>query len=66
LVARQPGIADIAEPARVEALFQSSGKQVGFACWTLLFYALWHRAHILGLPSDGDVFECLAETGRGG
>ena len=47
------------------ALFQATGKQVGFAAWTLLFYALWHRAHALGLPSDGDAFECLAATPRG-
>jgi asparagine synthase (glutamine-hydrolysing) len=65
LVAHQPGIAEIAEPGRVEALFQASGKRVGFACWTLLFYALWHRAHALRLPSDGDAFECLAATARG-
>jgi asparagine synthase (glutamine-hydrolysing) len=65
LVARQPGIAEIAEPAKVEALFQASGKQVGFAAWTLLFYALWHRAHALGLPADGDAFDCLAATARG-
>ncbi|MBV8166478.1 MAG: asparagine synthase (glutamine-hydrolyzing) [Alphaproteobacteria bacterium] len=65
LVARQPGIAEIADPARVEALFQATGKQVGFAAWTLLFYALWHRAHALGLPSDGDAFDCLAATPRG-
>ena len=32
----------------------------GFACWKLLFYALWHRRHILGLPPAGDVFETLA------
>ena len=32
----------------------------GFAAWQLLFYALWHRRHILGLPPAGDVFETLA------
>jgi asparagine synthase (glutamine-hydrolysing) len=32
----------------------------GFAAWKLLFYALWHRRHILGLPPAGDVFETLA------
>ncbi len=26
---------------------------------TLLFYALWHRRHIDGVPADGDVFETL-------
>jgi asparagine synthase (glutamine-hydrolysing) len=61
LVAAQPGVAEIAEPARVTALFRrSNGRRHGFAAWTLLFYALWHRAHILGLAPAGDVFETLA------
>jgi asparagine synthase (glutamine-hydrolysing) len=61
LVARQPGVAEIAHPEKVEALFRNSdGRRHGFAAWTLLFYALWHRAHILGLPPVGDVFETLA------
>lgn len=61
LVAAQPGIAEIAEPGHVAALFRrSNGRRHGFAAWTLLFYALWHRAHILGLAPAGDVFETLA------
>ncbi|MDP6690320.1 MAG: asparagine synthase (glutamine-hydrolyzing) [Alphaproteobacteria bacterium] len=62
LVARQPGIDAIARPDKVEALFQNGGKRQGFACWTLLFYALWHRRHILGAAPQGDVFETLAAT----
>ena len=65
LVARQPAIAALCRPGRVEALFQASGKHVGLATWTLLFYALWHRTHVLGLPNGGDAFDCLAETVRG-
>ncbi len=61
LVAAQPGIAEIAHPEKVRALFrQSNARRHGFAAWTLLFYALWHRAHILGLPPTGDVFEALS------
>ncbi len=62
LVAAQPGVAEMAEPGKVEALFRSgqTGWPGGFAAWTLLFYALWHRRHILGLPPSGDVFETLA------
>jgi asparagine synthase (glutamine-hydrolysing) len=60
LVAAQPGVAEIAAPDRVAALFRSTGRHEGFAAWTLLFYALWHRAHIEGLPMDGTVFEVLA------
>jgi asparagine synthase (glutamine-hydrolysing) len=61
LVAAQPGVSEIAFPDRVEALFRSAGgKRLGMAAWLLLFYALWHRAHIEHLPVDGDVFEVLS------
>ena len=61
LVAAQPGVAEIADPGRVAALFRAaSGRHEGFAAWTLLFYALWHRTHILGQAPQGDVFETLA------
>ncbi len=61
LVARQPGVAAIAKPDRVEALFRAaSGKREGFAAWHLLFYALWHARHIEGRDVSGDVFATLA------
>jgi asparagine synthase (glutamine-hydrolysing) len=61
LVAAQPGIAEIAEPGGVEALFrEANNRRHGFGAWVLLFYALWHRAHIQNLPPTGDVFETLA------
>ncbi len=60
LVAAQSGVAAIAEPDRVAALFRNAGgRREGRAAWTLLFYALWHRAHIEALPMDGDVWEAL-------
>ena len=62
LVAHQAGVLEIASPEKVQALFRSgktSGAH-GHAAWTLLFYALWHRTHIVGLPPEGDVFETLA------
>jgi len=60
LVAAQPGVAEIAAPEKVIALFRhAEGRHEGFAAWTLLFYALWHRAHIEARPTDGDVFEVL-------
>jgi asparagine synthase (glutamine-hydrolysing) len=62
LVAAQPGVAEIADPAKVIALFGGiTERRDGFAAWKLLFYALWHRRHILGLPPSGDVFETLAQ-----
>jgi asparagine synthase (glutamine-hydrolysing) len=61
LVAAQPGVAEIADPAKVRALFSDiRRRRHGFAAWKLLFYALWHRRHIMGLPPVGDVFETLA------
>ena len=61
LVAAQPGVAEIAAPARVVALFrEAAGRRHGFAAWTLLFYALWHRAHIEGQDVSGDTFDVLA------
>jgi asparagine synthase (glutamine-hydrolysing) len=61
LVAKAPGIQEIADPAKVERLFLAEGKHQRFASWVLLFYALWHRAHILGKAPDGDIFHCLSE-----
>ena len=61
LVAAQPGIAEIADPEKVIALFGNIRRwRHGFAAWKLLFYALWHRRHILALPPAGDVFETLS------
>jgi asparagine synthase (glutamine-hydrolysing) len=62
LVAAQPGVAEIADPARVRGLFaRIDDARDGFAAWKLLFYALWHRRHIIGLPPAGDVFETLSQ-----
>ncbi|HEY4249958.1 MAG TPA: asparagine synthase (glutamine-hydrolyzing) [Roseomonas sp.] len=63
LVAAQPGVAEIARPDRVQALFRAAaGKKEGFAAWHLLFHALWHRRHVEGRGMlAGDVFEVLAE-----
>ncbi len=60
LVAAQPGVAELAKREAVVRLFASTDKHAGFAAWTLLFYALWHRRHIQGRPTQGNVFECLA------
>jgi len=67
LVAAQPGIAEICKPQAVERLFSAlSGKREGFAAWTLLFYALWHRRHILDRPVIGDAFACLEDSAGAG
>ena len=61
LVAAQAGVAAIAAPDRVAALFRNAaGRRERHAAWTLLFYALWHRTHIEGRLPAGDVFETLS------
>ena len=60
LVARQEGIAEICEPRNVESLFRNVTARSGHAAWTMLFYALWHRRHMLGHMPAGDVFETLS------
>ncbi|HWK45899.1 MAG TPA: asparagine synthase (glutamine-hydrolyzing) [Stellaceae bacterium] len=60
LVARQPGIREICHPEMVERLFaHANDKHAGFAAWTLLFYALWHRRHVEGRQPEGDVMASL-------
>ena len=61
LVARQPGITAVCKPDRVAALFESPHRRAGFAAWVLLFYALWHRHHVLRLPAADDVLATLAD-----
>jgi asparagine synthase (glutamine-hydrolysing) len=60
LVASQPGVREICLPQAVEKLFgQTPSRRTGFAAWTLLFYALWHRQHIQRLAPEPDVFATL-------
>ena len=64
LVARQDGVSEICLPDTVERLFAKiENKRQVFAAWSLLFYALWHRAHIAGLPPERDVFQTLSGHG---
>jgi asparagine synthase (glutamine-hydrolysing) len=61
MVARQPGVREICLPDAVEELFRApAARHTGFAAWTLLFYALWHRHHIERQATAPDVFATLA------
>ena len=62
LVAAQPGVAEVADADRVRALYRATGKREGLAAWVLLFYALWHRRHVMGRVPDGDVFDVLSQA----
>ena len=60
LVANCQAIQEIAWPEAVARLFTANGKRAGFAAWTLLFYALWHRHHIEGVDPGGTVLDVLS------
>ena len=64
LVASQAGVREICLPQVVEKLFRdAAGRRTGFAAWTLLFYALWHRHHIARMRPEPDVFAALGAGG---
>lgn len=60
LISDCSAIQEVARPDAVARLFTSSGKRAGFAAWTLVFYALWHRHHVEGIDASGTVMEVLA------
>ncbi len=65
LVAAQAGVAEVCDPDAVRRVFSSLSaakpdKRAGFAAWSLLFYALWHRRQIEGADCAGDVLDVLA------
>ena len=59
LVAAQPGVAEVLPAERVRAAFTAAEASPQPA-WSLLFYALWHSRHVLGIDPAGDVAEVLA------
>jgi len=63
LVAAQPGIEEACRPGTVQRIFAEAGSErAGDAAWSLLFYALWHRRHVLCRPPAGNVMDTLAEA----
>ena len=62
LVAAQPGIAELCKPEAVRALYGDAERARSGAAWMLLFYALWHNHHVLGLPTEGDIAASLAAS----
>ena len=64
LVARQDCVRELCRPEAVERLFAKiENKRHVFAVWSLLFYALWYRAHIAGRAPERDVFQTLSSHG---
>ncbi len=62
IIIKQPCIQEACKVEQIPRLFQSSDPKAGKAAWTLLFYALWYRAHILEKDPVGDVMETLSES----
>jgi asparagine synthase (glutamine-hydrolysing) len=65
LVAGQPGVAETFSGDFVRAVLIDAAANAQ-AAWSLVFYALWHSRHVLGLSADGTIDEVLAEAGRNG
>jgi asparagine synthase (glutamine-hydrolysing) len=61
LVAAQPGIAECLPSEPVRAAFARAAEDSQPA-WSLLFYALWHSRHILGIDPNGAIDEVLASA----
>ena len=58
LVAAHPAIAACLPAEFVRGCFAQAATEPQRA-WSLLFYALWHSHHILGIASDGDIGDVL-------
>jgi asparagine synthase (glutamine-hydrolysing) len=65
MVAAQPGVAEVFSGAAVTAAFADAAAAPQRA-WSLLFYALWHSRHVMGVDPAGDIGEVLSEAARVG
>ena len=65
LVAAQPGVAELFRPEEAGAVMMAAAEEDQPA-WSLLFYALWHSRHVLGVDPAGDVAEVLSQAARRG
>lgn len=61
LVSTQPGAAELFSPGEVTRIFDAAAERDQPA-WSLLFYALWHNHHILGVPAEGDIGDVLGRA----
>ncbi|MCP4395457.1 MAG: asparagine synthase (glutamine-hydrolyzing) [Alphaproteobacteria bacterium] len=59
LIAKNEGIQTFFNKDKIENVLKSKNKKIGFAAWTLLFYALWHKIHVSGCDCNGNIFEVL-------
>jgi asparagine synthase (glutamine-hydrolysing) len=64
LVFGQPGVAETFSADFVRAVLADPANNAQ-AAWSLVFYALWHSHHVMGVSPDGSIDEILADSGRG-
>lgn len=62
LVARQDGVAACCDSEAVARFFRNVTADKAFPAWVLLFYALWHQCHIMGVGTSATVLDVLAEN----
>jgi asparagine synthase (glutamine-hydrolysing) len=63
LIAHQPGLAAVLAPElSLTVLAQAATRSQ--AAWSLVFYALWHSRHVLGVSAEGTVEAVLSEAKR--
>jgi len=63
LIAAQPGVAAVVPEAVVRGAVGNAAKESQPA-WSLLYYALWHSHHVMGIDAGGDIGEVLTEAAR--
>ncbi|TAD91233.1 MAG: asparagine synthase (glutamine-hydrolyzing) [Alphaproteobacteria bacterium] len=63
LVAASPGVAEVARTDRLAPVFAAADRdgKAAMAAWTLTFYALWVRFHVLGQTVGPDIDSMLSE-----
>jgi asparagine synthase (glutamine-hydrolysing) len=63
LVADHPALAGVLPAPQIRAAFAEAERSAQPA-WSLLFTALWHGAHVLAVPPEGDIGEVLRAASR--
>lgn len=63
LIAAQPGVAGLVPEAVVLKCVAEAARHSQPA-WSLLYYALWHSYHVMGIDASGDIASVLVEAAR--
>lgn len=62
-IAAQPGVAELFPADQVRQAIANAAT-TSQPAWSLLYYALWHSHHVLGINAEGDIGHVLAESAR--